>query len=433
MEFLWTRGLEPPHFPALEDDIETDVLVIGGGMAGILCALRLQQAGIRCVVAEARTVGSGITKGTTAVLTAQHDTLYTELVKNSGEAAAGQYLQANLEALRQFGRLQEQFPCDYEKADSIMYDCSDRHKMEQEAAVVRALGFDAQFIRQPPLPFPVAGAVLYPGMAQLHPLKLLYGAARTLTVYENTFVCRLEGTTAVTRHGRIRAARIVVASHFPFLNSHGKYYMKLYQKRSYVAAYTNAVPLGCTLADAAENGVYLRSYGDYLLIGGGDHRTGVKSDGFAPVRSFARQYFPQAREAFCWVNQDCMSLDGIPYIGPYSPGTPGVFVAAGFNEWGMTGSMVAAGLLCALLQGESSPFAPTFAPDRRMRKRPLVSNLGAALASFAVPTAPRCPHLGCALRRNHREHTWECPCHGSRFTADGRLIDGPAMQDCRGS
>ncbi|MFR1050918.1 MAG: FAD-dependent oxidoreductase [Lachnospirales bacterium] len=429
MDFLWPKGLTPPNFPTLRGEVETEVLVIGGGMAGILCALQLQEAGISCVLAEGKRIGGGITKGTTAVLTAQHDTLYQDLVKRFGAEKARLYLNANLQAVERLRTLSQRIPCDFEERPSVMYSLRDRPLLEREAETVRSLGFEAEFTTETSLPFPVAGAVRYPGMAQFHPMKFLYGAARGLRIYENTFIQTLDGTTAHSEHGRIRAKKVIITTHYPFLNSRGLYFMKLYQQRSYVIALENAPDLGCTIEDAAENGIYLRNYQGLLLIGGGDHRTGKPGGGFAVPRAFARRYFPNAKEKYAWANQDCVSLDGAPYIGAYSAGLPNVYVASGFNLWGMTTSMASAGILADLVSGRKNPFAPAFRPNRSALTGQFFVNMGTTLLDFVTPTTKRCSHLGCALKWNPEEHSWDCPCHGSRFDEHGKLIDNPAGKD----
>lgn len=429
MEFLWTKAVTPPAFPTLDGDKSTQVLVIGGGMAGILCALYLHRQGVDVMLVEKDKIGSGVTKGTTAVLTAQHDTLYQTLRKQVGAEKAKAYLHANLHAVTQFRALSAQIDCDFEEKPSIMYSLDDRQMMEQEARILNTLGFAAQLTTKTPLPFAVAGAVRFPGMAQFHPLKFLYGAAQGLPIYENTFVEKLDGTTAITSHGTIRAKQVIVATHYPFLNSHGLYVAKLYQQRSFVIALENAPDLGCTMEDVAEGGVYLRNYNGLLLVGGGDCRTGKQKGGFAVPRAFAAQHFPKAKEVMAWANQDCVSLDGMPYIGAYSAGLPGVYVAAGFNLWGMTGSMVAAHLLCDLVLRRENPLTEVFSPRRSMWHGQLFANMGTTVLDFVLPTTKRCSHLGCALVWNPAEHSWDCPCHGSRFDRHGALLDGPAMRD----
>ena len=429
MEFLWTKEASPSSFPALEGDRDTGVLIIGGGMAGVLCALRLQEAGADYLLVEGAKIGGGMTRGTTAVLTAQHDTLYQDMIKKFGEEKAELYLKANLRAVEQFRCRSRDIPCEFEERPSIMYSLHDRALMQREAAAVRSLGFAADFITETPMPFPVAGAVRFNGMAQFHPLRFLYGAARGLHIYENTFVTKLEGTTAITKRGRIHAEKVIVATHFPFINSHGLYFAKLYQKRSFVIALENGPELGCTIEDAAAGGVYLRNYKNLLLVGQGDRRTGGRVGGFDVPRAFAKKHFPKAREKFAWANQDCVSLDGVPYIGAYSPALPQVYVASGFNLWGMSTSMVASEILTDLALGRENRFAPAFAPDRSILTAQLFSNLGHSLLGLVTPLPKRCPHMGCALKWNAAERSWDCPCHGSRFDAHGRLLNNPAMRD----
>ncbi len=431
MNTLWEKDRTPPAYPSLSGDVTTDVLVIGGGMAGVLCARKLKERGIDCLIAEASTIGSGTTKGTTAVLSAQHDTLYQDLIRDFGSAKAKQYLDANLQAIAEFRSLAKGIPCDFEEKPSYMYSTMDAKKLEQEAEAVQSLGFDAKFIRQIPLPFPVIGAVVYPGMAEFHPLKFLYGAVEGLNILEHTLVRRIDGTTAYTDGGKIRARKVIVATHFPILNKRGLYFMKMHQTRSYVVALENAADLGGTYVGAAGDEMYFRNYKGLLLVGGGDHRTGTKGGGFPAVREFIRKYFQNPRERYAWAAQDCMSLDGVPYIGPYSPATPNIYVATGFNEWGMTSSMAAASILADMITGRKNEFASVFAPDRSMLHAQLFANLGVTLFNFVLPTVKRCPHLGCTLKWNPTEHTWDCPCHGSRFDENGKLIDNPATKNAR--
>ncbi|MDY3845919.1 MAG: FAD-dependent oxidoreductase [Eubacteriales bacterium] len=428
MRYLWTDGVSPEPGQKLSGDVHTEVCIIGGGMAGILCAARLTECGIDNVVVEASYVGGGITKGTTAVLTAQHDVLYQNIVRMYDKERAWQYLHANLDALQRFRQMSKDIDCEFETYPSVMYSMTGKDNLKKEAELLKELGFDAVYTTDPKLPFSVKDAVVYPNMAQFHPLRFLYAVAKRLKIYTNSFVKKLEGTTAYTEQGKIIAEKIIVATHFPFINRHGLYFMKEYQKRSYVIAYENAPLFSCTAEDAGE-GFYFRNYRNLLLIGGGDHRTGKKGGGYAAVEEFARRHFPSAREVYRWSNQDCVTLDGIPYIGQYSHAMPHVYVATGFNLWGMTTSMAAADILCDMISGKENPYASVFATNRSIWHPQLFCNFGETLADFAFPTVKRCPHLGCALRYNAAEHSWDCPCHGSRFDENGELIENPAMRN----
>ena len=428
MESVWKEVRNDKKYPTLKGTVRADILVIGGGMAGILCARRLTEEGKRVVLLESERIGTGITAKTTAVLTAQHDLLYTDMIRRFNEQTAKAYLDANLDAVRTFKALSEEIPCDFEERPSVQFMVSNPSCLEKEVQVVQKLGFAAK-MTEPPWFLESTAAVEYPGMAQFHPLKFLFGAAKDLQIYENSRVLKLDGTVAYAQQGKVEAQQVIVATHFPFINRHGFYFMKLYQSRSYVLALENAPELDVTVAELEGDGIYLRRYQNLLLLGGGDHRTGKKGGGFDFLRDYAKSYFPRAKEKFAWANQDCMSLDGLPYVGAYSPHTPDVYVATGFNAWGMTNAMVAAKVLADRICGRENPLAEALRPDRTVLRKQLLCNIGATVSDFAIPTIKRCPHLGCALRWNPQEHSWDCPCHGSRFDEDGKLLDTPAQKN----
>ena len=272
----------------------------------------------------------------------------------------------------------------------------------------------------------MAGALYLPGMAQFHPLQFLYGLASGLNIRENTPVLGISNGAAFTERGRILARKIIVATHFPLGRFRGLYFMKLYQRRSYVIALEGGPDVEGTYAGMGASGISLRNAGNLLFLSGGRHRTGGKGS-WETVRSFAARHFPELPEGYAWANQDCMTLDGLPYVGLFSPHTPDLYVATGFGAWGMTNSMAAATLLADLVQGKKSPYASVYTPSRSMLRPQLLSNLGHTVSNFLRLTPKRCSHMGCALKWNPAEHSWDCPCHGSRFTADGSVLDGPAQ------
>jgi glycine/D-amino acid oxidase-like deaminating enzyme len=233
----------------------------------------------------------------------------------------------------------------------------------------------------------------------------------------------------LTNRGKIKAQRVVIATHFPIFNKHGAFFLKMYQHRSYVLALKGAPHVDGMWVDAEKTGISLRRYDDLLLVGGGAHRTGKRGGGFEELEEFAAKYCDGARVMARWAAQDCITLDDLPYIGQYSPRTPHLFVATGFNKWGMTSSMLAADLLCALLQEKSHPCEKLLSPARSVWRPRLLSNAAHSVAGLLTPTVPRCPHLGCALKYNKAEHSWDCSCHGSRFSEEGKLLDGPATDD----
>lgn len=429
MESVWEKTAQKPRFDALPGNKSTDVLIVGGGIAGILCAWKLKNAGVDCLVAEAKQICGGITKNTTAKITLQHGLCYHKLIKTIGQEKASLYLEAQILAGKAYAKLCEKIDCDYETRDSYVYSRNDRTKIQREIIALCKLGADADFATAGELPFAVAEAVRIKDQAQFHPLKFLYAIAKDLPVYEDTKVMELKPGKAVTNHGEITYKKVIIATHFPMLNKHGSYFLKLYQHRSYVLALKNAQSLDGMYVDECEKGLSFRSFGELLLLGGGGHRTGKQGGCWQELEEFAKKYYPNAKAVGKWATQDCMTLDGVPYIGQYAKSTPDVYVATGFQKWGMTNAMVAADILCNLVQGIPNPYAQVFSPSRSILRPQLAVNAFESTLGLLTPTAPRCPHLGCALKYNPQEHTWDCPCHGSRFTEKGELIDNPATDD----
>ena len=173
MDSIWTKTVAMPTFPTLEGDVKTDVLIIGGGMAGILCAHFLQEQGVDYVLAEGRTICSGVTKNTTAKITSQHGLIYQKLVKQRGSEMASMYLQANEEALEMYARIAKNIDCDFERKMNYVYSLKDERKIEKEMKALESLGFQSVFSECGELPFPVAGAVGFKHQAQFHPLKFV--------------------------------------------------------------------------------------------------------------------------------------------------------------------------------------------------------------------------------------------------------------------
>lgn len=431
MKSIWSESIVFPYFESLKGSVKTDVLIIGGGIAGILCAHFLQERGVDYILAEGRTICSGITKNTTAKITSQHGLIYDKILKNVGLEKARMYLEANQNSIQIYRKLCKSIDCDFETKTSYVYSLNDRRKLENEAEALNKLGFNAQIKETEGLPFPTAGAVCFQNQAQFHPLKFLSEIARPLHIYENTFVKELKEKTAVTEKGSITFQKLIFTTHFPIDNKHGLYFLKMYQDRSYVIALENGTQVKGMYLDEAKGGMSFRNYGDYLLLGGGSHRTGKNGGNWRELRSFARKYYPCSTEKYAWATQDCMTLDSIPYIGQYSPNTPDYYVASGFNKWGMTSSMTAAMILADMVIGRKNPYAEVFAPSRSMMKQQLLINGWEAMTNLLTTTSKRCPHLGCALKWNSLEHTWDCPCHGSRFDAKGRLLDNPANGDIK--
>lgn len=475
MVSLWEETYSIAKREELSGNLLTEVAVIGAGMAGILTAYYLTKRGFKTIVVEANRIGSGQTKGTTAKITSQHEDIYHKLIEQFGVEKAKQYASANEHAIEEYRNLinELQIDCDFEEKSSYLYTLEEASLLQEETIAARRVGIEAEFTTDTELPFKVSGAVKFANQAQFHPLKFLSAIADTLTIYENTKVLEVDDTLLRTNRGEISAKYIIFACHYPFINAPGFYFLRMNQDRSYFLACKNAVTINGMYRSLEQTGYSLRRYKDFLLFGGGSHRTGENSHGgqYSALRSAVTQFYPESKEIAHWSAQDCMTLDGVPYIGPFSSGKPNWYVATGFGKWGMTSSMVSAQLISNQIAGEEVWYAPVFSPERFTPKSSAKAFLdegmhaikGLTRRIFKLPRAteeelplghggiidvdgekygvyknengevfiinPKCPHLGCQLEWNPDELSFDCPCHGSRFTYTGQLIDNPAQTD----
>ena len=475
MESIWTQSVTLPSFPMLDHPIETEIAIIGGGLAGILTADALQQAGADVIVLEANRIGSGQTAGTTAKLTAQHGLKYQQLQQTLGTDAAKQYASAQLAAVDHLRRLvrQRDISCDLQDCTSFLYAVEAPGPLQTEYDICGNLGMDVFLTSDTELPFS-AQALGLRHQAQFHPLKLLAALTSDLTIFERSRVLDVHGHTLRTAHGVVTARKIIFTCHYPFINLPGYYFLRQHQDRSYVLSLDHAAPLQNHYLGIDGSKLSFRSCGKTLLLGGSGHRTGENGDGsnYELLERAAQRYWPESHVSLRWSAQDCMPMDGIPYIGPYAEHRPDWLVATGFQKWGMSSSVLASMILPDLAQNQPPiPEAAVFSPHRfhlsasagqlaedtlhaaRGLSRRLLSP--GRISPEALPVghggiveidgekqgayrdetgelhvvSVKCPHLGCQLEWNPADHSWDCPCHGSRFDIHGRLLNGPATSD----
>ncbi len=420
-----------PSFSQLNRDMKTDVLIIGGGMAGLLTAFMLHKAGEDYLLIEQNEIGRGITSGTTAKITSQHGLIYGKLIDVYGDEYARLYWKANEIAIEKYRALCSNISCEFEEKSNYIYSTNNLSAITKETDALKRLGIPASLTTETELPFSVVGTVEFKNQAQFHPLKFAAAISKNLNICEHTCAREFKGNTVVTDTGTVRANKIVIATHFPIINKHGLFFLKMHQNRSYVIALESAQTLDGMYLDEAESGFSFRNYGDLLLLGGGSHKTGENSDGWKKLEVFAKKYYPDSKVKYKWAVQDCITLDGSAYIGRYSSTTPNLYTATGFNKWGMTLSMVSAMILCDMLTGKENPYISIFDPLRKILHPQLFDNIITSATNIFTFSKPRCPHLGCALKWNKHEHSWDCPCHGSRFSHDGKLLDNPATSNLK--
>ncbi len=471
MQSVWSEDIKIRRREPLAGDMEVTAVVIGAGLAGILTAYYLKQAGIRVVVLEADRIGSGQTKNTTAKITSQHNLIYDRLIRSFGRPMAEHYAMANEAAIGEYDRLilEKGIDCDFVRCPAYLYSRIETDLLKREAEAAESLGIKASYGTECELPLSVAGVTRFENQARFHPLKFLAKIAEEVEVYEQTKVLRVEDRRVETAGGTVTAEHIVFAAHYPFINVPGYYFARMYQERSYVVALEGAErPQGLYLG-IDRDGLSFRTCGDLVLLGGESHRTGVNRKSrsnkemnpgdsghtemnsesgtgagckYEVLRSRARELYPGCREASHWSAQDCITLDGLPYIGRFSRRKPFWYVATGFGKWGMTSAMVSARILTAMISGQDCPEGDIFSPQRHFTAQAAkgLAVHGAytvkGLTKHLLPwgnkkIVPNCPHMGCRLEWNPEEESYDCPCHGSRFDGEGHLLDGPAQTDCR--
>jgi glycine/D-amino acid oxidase-like deaminating enzyme/nitrite reductase/ring-hydroxylating ferredoxin subunit len=480
---LWLDAPAPPQATAVADDVEVDVAVIGGGIAGVTTALLLKRDGARVALVEAGRVGGGVTGANTAKVTALQATVLSAIRSRHGETAAAVYAEASRGAVEQVAALaaEEAVECDLVRRPAFTYAADatqlDAVEAEHEAAV--AAGLATELAGETDLPYPVAGAVRLDDQIAFHPLRYVRGLAEAVdgdgsVVLEHTRALGVdEGSPCRIRttRGRITASQVVVATHYPLLDR-GLFFARLEPMRSYciAARVRGTLPQGLSIS-AGEPTRSVRSYGDLLVVGGEGHPAGspqATPERFARLEAFAREHWDVDTVTHRWSAQDPVPYDHLPVIGPYLPGSSRLFVASGFMKWGLTGGTLTAMLLRDRLGGREHPWGPTFSPNRlSLRSTPRLAWMNTRVgADFVgdrlrpaqsgdpadVPVGEarvirdglgktgvfrdddgnvhavsmRCTHLGCLLRFNAAERSWDCPCHGSRFDVDGAVLEGPA-------
>lgn len=417
---IWEDYQNNLNYPKLKENIEADVLVIGGGITGILIAKKLTDNNIKTVLLEKDKIGSGNTSKTTAFLTVQHETLYQDLGLNK----AKEYLNINNEALKEYKELSNYYDFDFEVVDSCLFS-SNRSIIEKEYAILSNLNQDVYINENIPFEDKVTG-ISFRNQAIINPIKLLNELSIGLTIYENTEVIKLKKNYAITKDNKIiKFNKAIITTHYPINNKLNLLFLKLTQRRSYVVVIKKDKIKG-TYCSINENGLYYRMYKDYLIIGGNDRDTGTNCNNDFNELIINKFNLKKDDILYSWSGQDCITLDGIPYIGTSSMYHNNHIIVTGFNLWGFTWAMASANMVLKMIKDNT--YTPLTKLRRNAINKNLFKNIKTSLVNLINIKKPRCTHLGCALKYNERENIYECPCHGSRYNNDKVVIDGPAKK-----
>lgn len=488
-ESYW-REFELPLFNKLTEDQTFDVAIVGGGITGITTGYLLAKEGLGVAIIEAGRILTGTTGHTTAKITAQHNIIYDELIDHFGEEKARMYYDANTDALNFIRQMVQthNIDCDYRDEDAIIYATTDQGqgKIEKEALAYEKLGINHSTVNQIPFDLDITSALVMPQQGQFHPLKYLHKLVKLFieaggTIFENSTAIDIddgEHPQIMLRNGKkVNCQYIVAASHFPFCDKKGLFFARMYVERAYILGLKTKKPFPGGMYISADSPTRsLRATplnGEQLvLISGEGHKTGQGIDTlqhYVNLEKFADDVLGIEEYKYRWSAQDMYTLDKVPYVGAITENQPRVLIATGYRKWGMTNGTAAARLLKDLIVKKDNPYEKLFTPQR-FHADPEVKKFISVNADVAkhfiqgklefIPKTPdelaidegspvmvdgrrcgaykdqdgqlhildtTCTHLGCEVEWNHGERTWDCPCHGSRFSIDGEVLDGPAV------
>ena len=408
MNSLWLNSNKnKSKFKELDKNISTDICIVGAGIFGLTCGYYLTQKGFNVVILEKESeIASKTTGHTTAKITSQHNLIYKYLIDSLGVSEAKHYLYANQEAIENIYQIikDENIDCDFKWQDSYVYtnNSDELEKIKLENKAVNSLGFNSEFVTSTPLPFDVLGAIKFPNQAEFNPIKYAYGLANAIInnsgkIYIDSLVKNIqkENNNFITSciDYVVKSKYVILASHYPFIDRLGYYFLKMYQSTSYVIA----VDIG----DKTFDGMYISSkqptfsyrFANYsgsggkrlLLVGGADHKTGSKidlSNAYNILEDEVRKYYTNCKVLYKWNTEDCITLDKIPYIGEFSHFMPNMYIGTGFNKWGMTSSNVAGNIIVDKILGRKNEYEDVF---KATRLHPIKNN--AELGNMIKETA----------------------------------------------
>ena len=485
----WIESAPGPEFSTVPESARADVAVIGGGIAGLTTAALLKQAGRTVVVIEARRIAENVTGHTTAKVTSLHHLVYRHLIDAFGQNRAQQYADANQAAIGMIETMAREYgiDCDFIRKPAYTYAQSSkgRERVMDEVDACLRLGMPAHFVDDVPLPLHSDGAIRMDNQAQFHPRKYLLGLAKTIpgggsAIYEGTRALDItegEPVAVKTTTGTVHADDVIVATHWPFYDKPNKLFTRMHPSASYVLGVELEQPFADGMFISAETPTRsLRSQPDgeseLVLVSGEGHKVGRGGDTrrhYRALQRFVEALYTVREVRYRWMTQDNVTVDHVPYIGRMGAEDSHLYVATGFKKWGMTHGTVAGRLLSDLILGRSNPWGEVFDPGRRAITASatefvgqqanvateFVSGLirseghdpaslkpgegailtvhGAKVAAYRDDAGslhtldPACRHMGCTVTWNTAERTWDCPCHGSRYRADGQVVHGPAV------
>lgn len=504
MQSLWLdsrTGTDQTRSPL---QAQVEVTVVGAGLTGLCTALLLARAGRQVQVLEAGSVGSLTTGASTGKVSLLQGTKLSRMRRVQSEAVVRSYLESNRVGQAWLLEFCDDHDIAVETRDAVTYasNAQDLPAVIDEHAAAGSLGLPVRWTDELDVPFPVCGATVLPDQTQIDPVRVLDALADQVRAHGGTIVegARVQSvsrlgvpTISLATGERVRTETLVLATGSPILDR-GLYFAKLEAHRSYLIALRTAAPPTAMYLAAGEPTYSLRDVVGNpeanLLVGGGGHVVGRATSeiqGLERLRAWALEQFPDAVEAQAWSAQDYSSHDGIPYVGRLPRGFGHIYLATGYDKWGLTNAPAAALRIAAQILGDETSWdtrplsrritRPTAAwslvtRNARVAAVGVAGLIGAQTRGLDRSPAPGagsvgrrglspwpqavsspagegslagedcpggdgaepcqvsgiCTHLGGVLHWNDAEETWDCPLHGSRFAPDGQVLEGPATR-----
>ena len=456
MDSFWNINNEN-RFSSLEGEVKADVCVIGAGLTGLTTAYYLSKEGKKVIVIDKDVICSCTSGGNTGKITSQHGLIYKYLKDLNGKEFAQKYYEANELAIKNIEKIiiKENIDCDYETKYVYTESKNEVQNIKNEVEVTKKLKIDSEFVEKIDLPINIFGAIQFKNQAQFNPVKYANGIVKALlangvVIYEKSKVLDVvqddnDNYIISTLNGNINSKYVVLATRYPIITFPGYYFLKMYQSTSYAV-------IADPHTELYTDGYYINSetpqfsfrtvkYGDknLLLAVGYDYRTGseILGNPFNYLEAKIKRMYPNAEVIKCWTAEDCISLDKIPYIGDFSNVMENVYVATGYNKWGITSSNIAANIITDKIMCRENEYEDIFKSSRLeiIKNKDEVLNMlkesvdGIVVKRIKGKATPTCTHLGCKLSWNPLEETWDCPCHGSRYTKRGFVLESPAVSN----
>ena len=483
---IWEYNTNNNNYKTLKSDINTDISIIGGGIAGINIAYKLYKNNLNFIVLEKNKICNKTTKYSTAKITAQHGLIYYNIKQKYGLSIARKYLNSNLKSIEEYKKIisNENIDCDFETCDSIIFtqDINRKKDIENEYKCLRSIGYTSVEILDNETILPnIKYSIKFKNQAKFNPVKYTYALSNLFNekIYEYANVKNIKRRNnkyiIYANNNKIICNKVILCTHFPIKDIPGFYFVKMYQDTSYAIA--------VNIKDTDFKNVYLNldnptisirtakiDNNNILIVGGNNTKTGdtALEKKYEFLENIAKQIAPNCEILDRWSTQDCMTLDQIPYIGKFSNFMPNFYITTGFNKWGFTTSIIASNIILNKILGNKTEIDDTFFstrvhPIKNINK--LYYNINQSVQSIflnkfkikkeildKIPNDtgriikinnkkigiykdingkifkvhPYCSHLKCVLTFNAEDKTWDCPCHGSRFDIYGNILNSPA-------